>query len=203
MSERKYNVPKSMQPSKSILLRAVDDANRSSSLSTTGRVKSIADEKLALIRSKRFAAEEAENRNGRESSHRTGTSTSSSISTHHHHQDRHYSGRRSDESTTKRIKKSLSPADTTAPTLVASPDKRLAVLNSSSLDADFRLVSKATSAAFLNTDRRQVQINQKEEEETSHQRIAIVNEQVKDIHANLKGSEDEDTMETVATADQR
>lgn len=53
VSDRKYNVPRSMQPNKNILLKAVDAAN--SSVSSTGsRPKSIADQKLQEIRSKRF-----------------------------------------------------------------------------------------------------------------------------------------------------
>jgi hypothetical protein len=51
VSDRKYAVPKSMQPNKSILLRAVDAANTSVSV----RTKSIADEKLEQIRSKRLS----------------------------------------------------------------------------------------------------------------------------------------------------
>lgn len=57
VSERKYSVPKSMQPNKNILLRAVDDANNSVKTSkyteSTTKVKSIADEKLEKIRQKR------------------------------------------------------------------------------------------------------------------------------------------------------
>ena len=56
VSERRYTVPKSMQPNKSILLRAVDDANNSTKIQpATVKHKSIADEKLEKIRSKRMA----------------------------------------------------------------------------------------------------------------------------------------------------
>ncbi len=52
-SERKYNIPKSMQPNKAILLNAVDAANLS--VKTVTKPKSIADERLGEIRAKRFA----------------------------------------------------------------------------------------------------------------------------------------------------
>ena len=63
-------------------------------------------------------------------------------------------------------------------------------------------MSKATVSAFLNTDRRHVKVNVKKEEEDddekmTHQRIAIVNEQVKDTHVEVK--DEEDTMETAAS----
>ncbi len=64
VSERRYTVPKSMQPNKSILLRAVDDANNSTkSQPTTFKHKSIADEKLEKIRSKRMAGLKENNGN--------------------------------------------------------------------------------------------------------------------------------------------
>lgn len=133
-----------MQPNKSILLKAVDDANRSSS--SSHRVKSIADEKIALIRSKRFANND-ENIDKSESSS-------------HEYQERHYSKR---EEVHKRLKKSISPVS----------DKRHAVLNESSLDADFGHVSKQTQNVFLNIDRRQVHI----ESELKTNRIAVTSDQ--------------------------
>lgn len=65
VSERRYTVPKSMQPNKSILLRAVDDANNStkSQPPTTFKHKSIADEKLEKIRSNRMAGLKENNGN--------------------------------------------------------------------------------------------------------------------------------------------
>lgn len=60
VTDRKYLVPKSMQPSKSILLKAVDAANistkqhHSTATTTIHHHKSIADERLEQIRSKRL-----------------------------------------------------------------------------------------------------------------------------------------------------
>jgi hypothetical protein len=117
-----------MQPNKSILLNALDAANKSSASTTTSttnnRVKSIADEKLALIRSKRFGGTNNDNSTKPEDN-----------------DNRNY----------KRIKKPLSPEQ-------SNNDRRQTLLNEHSLDADFRNVSKTTSSTFLNTDRRQVQI---------------------------------------------
>jgi len=129
-----------MQPNKSILLNALDAANKSSSSSSnTNRVKSIADEKLALIRSKRFGKIEEENNNNDNRNHN------------------------------KRIKKSMSPAQSSS----AGGDRRQALLNETSLDADFRQVSKTTSATFLNTDRRQVQIKN---DSPISKRITVMND---------------------------
>jgi hypothetical protein len=52
VSERKFKLPASLQPNKSILLKAVDEAN-SSVKSTGSKPRSIADEKLEQIRANR------------------------------------------------------------------------------------------------------------------------------------------------------
>lgn len=145
ISDRKYTVPKSMQPNKSILLKAVDDANKSST--TSSRPKSIADEKLAELRSKRFGTTIT-------------TTTTTSEDENKQQQQRERYQRRDEKSITKRLKKSMSPS---------SEDRRQAVLNESSLDAEFKQVSKQTSSIFLNMDRRQVQIE-------THKRIAVADE---------------------------
>jgi hypothetical protein len=76
VTDRKYSVPKSMQPSKSILLKAVDAANNSTKHHTTTvtthhshnhkhhhHQKSIADERLEQIRSKRLKENNNNNNN--------------------------------------------------------------------------------------------------------------------------------------------
>jgi len=55
VSDRKYSVPKSMQPNKAILLKALDAAN-SSVKPQPPKSRSFADDKLEEIRSKRFGS---------------------------------------------------------------------------------------------------------------------------------------------------
>ena len=137
VSERKYAVPKSMQPSKAILLKAVDEAN--SSVKTR---KSMADEKMEKIRSKR----------GQERSEEKKTEAVS----------KRVSSDEVKESRLKRFKRSLSPSAEVKTSkhrkeTIEEGDRRKAVI---ATEEEERIVSK--SMPFGQTDRRQVQIESEE-----------------------------------------
>ena len=129
VSDRKYSVPKSMQPNKKILLTALDAANSSVQAKPAFK-ESIADQKLREIRSRRFDTERATGRvNG-------GAEPKLELFSSH------YKKKDDDENRSKRLRG-------------FNQDKRQAVLTSDGLEQKTDRRTIITSGS----DRRQVQIN--------------------------------------------
>jgi len=129
VSDRKYSVPKSMQPNKKILLTALDAANNSVQTKPAFK-ESIADQKLREIRSRRFDSERSNGRASGAAEPKLELFSS------------HYKKKDDDENRSKRLRG-------------FNQDKRQAVLTSDGMEPKTDRRTIVTSGS----DRRQVQIN--------------------------------------------